>query len=305
MEFIDLSQPFTDKQKVESFLYLQNYILEKNEKKEPFFIGRLSGNEPNLCGKVLTKTNIDNRLLHEMLTAAGIQMKSNDDIKQYVKLYNTSCKNSDILSVWSCGMYSQAKPYYDFLDKMYPTQKRICASSLEPFYFVDHTDYKFNHIFKNKKVLVITSHMETTKLQLKHHTSIFNKPIFDETTEFHIYKPAQQNGGNHDSNSWTFHFDKMKIDLLELNKTFEFDIALVSCGGFGMILSDYIYSELKKSTMYVGGGLQLYFGIIGNRWKTHPIVSNLINDKWIHVLDEDKPPTLLLNPILCENSCYW
>ena len=78
MEFIDLSQPFTDKQNVESFLYLQNYILEKNEKKEPFFIGRLSGNEPNLCGKVLTKTNIDNRLLHEMLTTAGIQMKLNN-----------------------------------------------------------------------------------------------------------------------------------------------------------------------------------------------------------------------------------
>ena len=150
--------------KVESFLYLQNYILEKNEKKEPFFIRRLSGNEPNLCGKVLTKTSLPPNLLHELLTTVGIQMKSNDDIKQYVKLYNTSCKNSDILSVWSCGMYSQAKPYYDFLDKMYPTQKRICASSLEPFYFVDHTDYKFNHIFKNKKVLVITSHMETTKL---------------------------------------------------------------------------------------------------------------------------------------------
>ena len=110
MEFTDLTKPFTEKQNIESFLYLQNYMLEQTKKKQPFFIGRLSGNEPNLCGKVLTRTNIDNRLLHEMLTTAGIQMKSNDDIKQYVKLYNTSCKNNDILSVWSGGMYSQAKP---------------------------------------------------------------------------------------------------------------------------------------------------------------------------------------------------
>lgn len=305
MEFTDLTKPFTEKQKIESFLYLQNYMLEQNKKDKPFFIGRLSGNEPNLCGKVLTKTNIDNRLLHEMLTTAGIQMKSTDDIKHYVKLYTTSCKNCDILAIWSGGMYSQAKPYYEFLDKMYPTQQRICAQSLEPFYFVDHQKYKFNDIFKNKKVLIITSHKETTKKQLEKHSTIFNKPIFDETTDFHIYKPVQQNGGNHDTNSWIFHFDKMKNDLFELNKTFNFDIALVSCGGFGMILSDYIYSELNKSTMYVGGALQLYFGIIGNRWKTNPNVSKLFNEKWCNVLDQDKPSTLSSNPMLCENSCYW
>lgn len=305
MEFTDLTKPFTEKQKVESFLYLQNYILEQNKKDQPFFIGRLSGNEPNLCGKVLTKTNIDNRLLHEMLTTAGIQMKSTDDIKHYVKLYTVSCKNSDILAIWSGGMYSQAKPYYDFLDKIKSDQLRICAQSLEPFYFVDHQEYKFNNIFKNKKVLIITSHKETTKKQLEKHSTIFNKPIFDETTDFHIYKPVQQNGGSHDINSWTYHFDKMKNDLFELNKTFNFDIALVSCGGFGMILSDYIYSELNKSTMYVGGALQLYFGIIGNRWKTNPNVSKLFNEKWCNVLDQDKPSTLSSNPMLCENSCYW
>ena len=39
---------------------------------------------------------------------------------------------------------------------------------------------------KNKKVLIITSHKETTKLQLNHHTTIFNKPIFDESTELCI-----------------------------------------------------------------------------------------------------------------------
>lgn len=305
MEFTNLTKPFTDEQKIQSFLYLQNYLLEQTEKKEPFFIGRVGGNEPSLCEKVLTNQNINKQLLYYMLTGAGINMLSNEDITQYVKLTNTSYKNSSILSVWSGSVYNQCKPYYDYLDKMYPQQKRICAQALEPFYFVNHPDYKFNTIFKNKKVLIITSHKETTKLQLKHHTTIFNKPIFDESTEFHIYKPAQQNAGNHDSNSWTFHFDKMKYDLFELQKTFDFDIALVSCGGFGMILSDYIYTELKKSAIYVGGGLQIYFGIIGNRWKTHSIISKLINDKWTTVLDEDKPPALSSNPHLCENSCYW
>ena len=51
--------------------------------------------------------------------------------------------------------------------------------------------------------------------------------------------------------------------------------------------------------------LQLYFGIIGNRWKSHPVISKLINDKWVNVLEEDKPAKLKLNSRLCENSCYW
>ena len=305
MEFTDLTKPFTDEQKQQSFIYLQNYILEKTEKNEPFFIGRLSGNEPALCGRVLNNIDIPKQLFFEMLMTAGIQILSNDDIKQYVKLYTDACRHSSILGIWSSSMYTQAKLYYDFLDKIQPNQKRICSQALEPFYFTDTVGYNFNNIFKNKKVLIITSHKETTELQLKTHDTIFNKPIFDETTEFYVYKPTQQNGGNHDNQSWTKHLDNMKNDILLLTRTFDFDIALASCGGFGMILSDYIYSEMKKSVLYVGGGLQLYFGIKGNRWTSHPIISKLFNDKWINVLQEDKPPTLAKNPRLCENSCYW
>ena len=90
-----------------------------------------------------------------------------------------------------------------------------------------------------------------------------------------------------------------------VDKTFDFDIAMVSCGGFGMILSDYIFSQLGKSVIYVGGCLQLFFGINGNRWKNHDKISKMINNNWTNVLNKDKPPSLSLNPQLCENSCYW
>lgn len=122
---------------------------------------------------------------------------------------------------------------------------------------------------------------------------------------FYIYKPVQQNAGKHDSESWMFHFENMKNDIKELRNHFDFDIALVSCGGFGMLLSDYIYTVLHKSTMYVGGALQLYFGIMGKRWENHTIISKLKNKKWTNVLKEDIPSTLRLHPQLCEYDCYW
>ena len=305
MIFSNISQNFTEKEKRDSFIYLQNFILDKDSKNEKFFIGRLSGNEPNLSGRILSKQNIPNYLFQEMLGTAGIQFLTNEDLKSYVKQYTESCKNSTLLSVWSGGMYKQAENYYNLLDKICPNQKRICAQALEPFYFMKESEYKMNQYFINKKVLIISSHKKTIESQLPIHGEIFDKPIFHETTEFYIYKPPQQNGGNHDSNSWIYHYEIIKKELSKICEEFDFDIALVSCGGFGMITSNFIYKELNKNVMYIGGGLQLYFGVKGNRWIRHPVISKMMNNKWCSVKEEDRPKSLSKNPRLCENSCYW
>ena len=46
----------------------------------------------------------------------------------------------------------------------------------------------------------------------------------------------------------------------------DFDIALLGCGCYGHPLCDFIRNELNKSAIYVGGGLQLLFGVMGKRW---------------------------------------
>ena len=99
--------------------------------------------------------------------------------------------------------------------------------------------------------------------------------------------------------------NKMKNDISNLKEEFDFDVAFVSCGGFGMLLCNFIYSNLNKNVIYVGGALQLYFGIMGNRWRTNENILKLKNDKWINVLESDKPPLLKNDSQLCENSCYW
>ena len=100
------------------------------------------------------KTTVVNQIINELP----------EDIKQYVKLHIASCKTSNIRGVWSGSLYTQAKPYYDFLDKMYPQQKRICAQALEPFYFTDHSEYRYSDVFKNKKVLIISYKEASTLL---------------------------------------------------------------------------------------------------------------------------------------------
>ena len=42
----------------------------------------------------------------------------------------------------------------------------------------------------------------------------------------------------------------------------QFDIALISAGGWGHVLLGYVRRDLNKSAVYVGGALALHFGIV-------------------------------------------
>ena len=280
---------FTQKQKEESFLTVQEHM------KGRFFIGRLSGNETRLSGLIMNKQNIEPNLIQNMLYGAGIQFKTFEDLIEYVTIYDTSVSNTTLLATWDGGMYSQAQLYYNYIEKY--KMPRICAHAVEPFSFMHMKEYAFPSLFENKKVLIITSHSQTTQLQIDkmtNHSLFFEKPIFHETTKFYVYKPPQQNGGSHNDICWKEHFETMKNDIKNLKSLVDFDIALVSCGGFGMPISDYIFS-LGANVIYVGGALQLFFGITGSRWNIKT------NETWVRPLDIDKPK----NPFLCENSCYW
>ena len=303
MNFSNIEKYFTDLEQYNSFLYLQEFILKKIEKNEPFFIGRLSGNETLFSALVYNKKNIPKQLLYQMLYNAGIKFNSQEDVEIYVREYIKGCKCCDILSIWSGGMYRQGKEMLKILGK----KLYIAAQGLEPFYFINYDKYNMYSCFRNKKVLIICSHYNTIQRQIKtgNYMKVFDNKIFDSSTLLHVYKPPQQNTGLHDSNSWKHHYNIIKNDLNNIKKEFDFDIALVSCGGFGMITCNYIHDELKKSAIYIGGGLQLYFGIMGNRWNNNPTILKLKNEYWTNVLVEDIPSTLNSNPRVCENSCYW
>ena len=122
------------------------------------------------------------------------------------------------------------------------------------------------------------------------------KRQFPESATIQVYKSVQQNAKSNDDQSWKVHIEKMKVELAQLAEDSPYDVVFAGCGGFGMILSNYLHKELKKSVVYVGGALQLYFGVKGNRWKDVEYT-----DDWVYPKDDDVP----LEPEICESACYW
>jgi hypothetical protein len=293
-----LHNTFTESEKLHSF-----YLFQEEVKKDKFFIGRLSGNETlfvsYIINNITTDSLITDSLIQNMLYGAGIQIKTNQDAMLYAELYNKSVLTTTLLGIWDSTMYQQNELFLQYLkDK---NIKKMCAQGLDPVYYMDEPNYNLNNLLQNKKILIITSHKETTLLQLNKLDMLYNKPIFHNSNTFYIYKPAQQNAGSHDTNSWTHHYKLMTQDLLNIYKEFAYDLALVSAGGFGMLLCNFIYINTTASVVYVGGSLQLYFGIMGKRWQTNSAIIKNINNNWTYPLDVDKPKHIES----CEGGCYW
>ena len=118
--------------------------------------------------------------------------------------------------------------------------------SIRTVLFHGSSGLPFSEIFKEKKVLIITSHADSINYQKERLSNIHKKPIFNNSTELYVYKSVQQNGGNSDGQSWLIHMEKMKDDISKLRNKFDFDVAFVSCGGFGMILCNFIRMKLEK-----------------------------------------------------------
>lgn len=293
---------YTKSHNVASFLEMQRVILEKQSRGQPFFIGRMSGNEPNLCAHVIAGVEPPNHLMQNILYAAGIQFKSIEDIKLYVKTYTDSFRSCDLVGAWSGGaLWNQTRLFYNII-KTDRKWSAISAIGLEPFCYMDNPEYAYHRIFENKKVLIISSHSKTIKSQLKHLDKLFCKPIFPSTAKIYVHKPPQQNGANHDEQSWQKHFEILQNDIKRINDNFfNFDIALVSCGGFGMPISAFMREKMGKSVIYVGGALQLFFGVMGERWVQSENVVKHVNEYWSRPLDVDKPPHIFS----CEQGCYW
>jgi hypothetical protein len=87
-----------------------------------------------------------------------------------------------------------------------------------------------------------------------------------------------------------------------MEKLNSFDIALVSCGGYANPICAHMYLK-GKSAIYVGGVLQMYFGILGNRWiKERPDIIKLYHNKyWKRPKPSEKPK----NCEKVEGACYW
>jgi len=252
-----------------------------------------------LINKIISNKNICNELRTFSHNQNGIYDTNNErythTLKEYLRIYTESIKNCTHFKTIISSM--DLAQYYFSLDNqiIYDMNTEWQNFEIHNTNIIYYKKKSWLEFFKGKKLLFITSFPETSQKQLS--TGNVHK-MFDLNPDEHTFdidfcKSPVSFCGNTPNSNILASFEMLKNNVTSK----EFDIAIIGCGGYSMLIGDYIYTEMNRSALVTGGQIQLWFGIKGSRWNKY----DTYNEYWCNVLPEEIPK----NANLVENGCYF
>ena len=233
---------------------------------------------------------------------AGIWPPSNSFLDKWVFQMIEAIRVSDVLVA---GWYEPFKiRESEFLNKTNLHAPRIPLRSLEPYYVPP--EKRWTQLLGGQRVAVLSSFAETMAEQIDKRDDIW--PVCPESllpsdTEWVFLKTGYAPVLSQGIADWPSHISDWSEAVAHLVQEVvesKASIALIGCGGLGMVLA----AELKKKgiiAIVVGGAIQVLFGIKGMRWQTHSVISHFWNDAWVWPKESETPR----GASLIENACYW
>lgn len=264
-------------------------LADKVASDEPLMISRFGNVELGSVLEYLTGSGSYSKYaLERMLTSTGFFMSEQEDLDNYSKLFLESSKLIDILGVWfqpgEAEVIRQSCPEADLVN----------LPALEPYYH----DNPWSIKLKDRKVLVIHPFASTISEQYRKHREVLfkNQDILPQFELITLKSVQSIPGTRTDFNTWFDAYDWMRDKI----KQYDFDIAIIGCGAYGLPLAAYVKS-LGKKAVHLGGATQILFGIRGKRWDERPFFQSLYNQYWVRPSSEETPESY----IKVEDGCYW
>ena len=291
---------------------IHDYLLSKIAKSEPFIIPRIAGIENNIAwrgvevlkngGFTDADTEYINGQLYTMKKNAGIFIKDTSQLFDYSQRYMRAFEQCDLYNGWEYwgGVYRYISQGHDYItNERFANKQMVWSCALDIFNYIQSTPW--THALRGKRILVISSFEESIREKLPIRAELYGGVDLFPDCEITTIRPPQTQGTVSDSEEpFTVHLAEFTKRLDAIRDTY--DVALVSCGGYGNLVCSHLF-DTGKSSIYVGGVLQMYFGILGTRWlKERPDVVRLyLNKNWSRPKDHEKPEGYKN----VEGACYW
>lgn len=308
-DFVSASKHF------QRFLYedqdiLRSYLEEKMRKRDWFVLPRVSGVENNVAvysyairhDKNLAPSSMKKYIqdaLPVMKNNAGIKISSLQTLYHYEEQYMTAFRQCEIYAGWEPhGDYIQhIANSQKYVETLFHNKKCIWTHCFDIFHYIYAQPWTW--ALRGKRILVVSPFVETIKEQLPIREHLYHGIDLFPECEFVFVKPPQTQA-DEDAREFDMELRDFKRQIDSVMDAF--DVALLSCGGYANPIASYIFSQ-DKSAIYVGGVLQMYFGILGNRWiqQRPDIVTLFVNSYWKRPKESEIPK----NSHKVENGCYW
>lgn len=304
----DPDHPFTFRGENENFRAYLNTAVSKGE---PFIVPRLAGIEHMYAvmgaraGQRGRFNNNEAEFLNKtrsiMKNNAGVFLPDGSSVVDYATMYLKAFHECDAYFDWEPqGDVAAAfglQQDYEFAYHNF-RRRRLWAFGVLDIFHVVNQEKPWTHELAGKRILVVSPFADTFKKQVPHMAEFYGRDMFPGCS-FLFVKPPVTNGKN-PSRPFAKELDEFSARIREVKD--DFDIALVSCGGYGCPIMGRIY-DMGKSAIYVGGVLQMYFGVYGSRWERERELAMKLfkNDKWIRPSSDERPQGFEQ----VEKSCYW
>jgi hypothetical protein len=284
------------------------FISQLIEKNQPGLVGRLGGTEARFIGeylklKRLQRFRIPLRLSAslsprwkkrrlEVFAQAGFYFDDWVDVDRFCSEYLHALEITDVLGAWGVAFtWPEAIGLNPDTTRVIPVG--FTAPWVDPY---SGNGPPWSQSLEGKRILVVSGFATSIQIQHTGIDQIFtnvNFPNFELTT---VRAPIVTGQKDSDGLQWFELLERMKNEIS--NK--EFDVALIAAGAFSYPLAAYV-KKIGKVGIHCGGGLQIFFGVMGNRWNNSPEVLKYMNESWIRPSAEERPKTA----DQVENACYW
>ncbi|AVL94849.1 hypothetical protein ma463 [Moumouvirus australiensis] len=263
----------------------------------PFFYGRIGGGE-TLLAKYFSELKESSKDVNDLLTKIktypmislrmGLMRKyggyydvtdNPENILNFCEYYSSLYKNYDAATlagpdVASYYLHNEfVAPYNDLVEKEkydkfltnyfkkdIPLYTYACIESA--VYFLK----AFKVFAEGKKILVVGPFSKSIQLQKPNLNKLFKDYVYPnfELVTYNTYITYNDSNKPYISlphNNWFETVDAMCKDISKL----DFDIALLGCSSYALPIGSFIKGMGKKA-IYMGGIVQVCFGVMGNRW---------------------------------------
>ena len=278
------------------------------ESGEPGLVGRLGGTEARFIGEYLKLKRLQRfwiplwlsaifsprwkKRKDEVFIQAGFYHENWEDVEKFSSEYLDALKTTDVLGAWGVAFT------WPETIGLNPAKTRVIpvgftAPWVEPYSGIA---LPWSRSLEDKRVLVVSGFTTSIESQHKVMGRVFQDTIFPNFELTTVRAPIVTGEKDADGSTWFELLDHMKDEISKK----EFDIALIAAGAFSYPLAAYV-KKIGKIGIHCGGGLQIFFGVMGNRWNNSPEVLKYVNEYWVRPSADERPKTA----DQVENACYW
>ena len=261
---------------------------------KPFMVARYGSTEATMMFHMLGKEcgalkEIDPKYFHNLGELSGFFPADDSLLPQWMDCMKETSKQVDMICYWDTGCQ-------EFLVEKCCREDVVLTEldSLQPFW----REHPWTCALRGKKVLIIHPFVETIQLQYQRRKEVWKNDEILPDFELMTVKAVQTIAGSKDErfDNW---FEALEYMYQEGMKH-DFDVAIISCGAYGMPLAAK-FKAAGKQAIHWGGMAQIWFGIKGARWDNNPRVNQFYNASWVRPSDNETPKK---NKNV-EGGCYW